>query len=490
MLRAIRLRGFKAFRDSGPIDIRPLTVLAGANSGGKSTIIQSLLLLKQSVGLSSVGVADDLILDGRYVQTDRISTIAFGQPPANQARIGIDLTIETRIPSNSVPRYFPNLSETPSVGDHGKLEDHRLTSKLAVDFAERRDRRGYVKVAATAFELTSEIHEVEGPRLRIDYVAGRYVPRMTGSGLDRPSLAGRKISGIAGVGFIPSHLALERDSKRTGGGPDIQPLPAIFASPLQDLRNDLTEHLKYLGPLREQPRRAYLHSGSGRVELGDRGENAAQILWLDRSRMVRYPSGSPFDSEEREVPLLDAVNRAFESLGIEQPLTVNSVRSVLYQINLGLRGNPSKRATISEVGFGVSQLLPIVLLALRSTPRDLLLFEQPEIHLHPRLQANLADFLVLVASSGRRVIVETHSDHLINRLRRRAAEDEAGRLQDLVSILFVRAGAPGAGALVEPLTVDQYGGIANWPPDFLPEASLEAEAIVKAAVAKRLRAAG
>ena len=157
---------------------------------------------------------------------------------------------------------------------------------------------------------------------------------------------------------------------------------------------------------------------------------------------------------------------------------------------MGLRGNPSKRATISEVGFGVSQLLPIVLLALRSTPRDLLLFEQPEIHLHPRLQANLADFLVLVASSGRRVIVETHSDHLINRLRRRAAEDEAGRLQDLVSILFVRAGAPGAGALVEPLTVDQYGGIANWPPDFLPEASLEAEAIVKAAVAKRLRAAG
>ena len=81
--------------------------------------------------------------------------------------------------------------------------------------------------------------------------------------------------------------------------------------------------------------------------------------------------------------------------------------------------------------------------------------------------------------------METHSDYLINRLRRRIAEDPTDELREKVSILFVRPPHNGEGAIVEPLRVDTYGVIENWPPDFLPESADEAEAIFRAGLKKR-----
>ena len=97
-----------------------------------------------------------------------------------------------------------------------------------------------------------------------------------------------------------------------------------------------------------------------------------------------------------------------------QPVDVKSEKSIVYQILFRLRGNDSKKAvTIADVGFGVSQLLPILVLGLRSDESAILMLEQPEIHLHPKSQANLADFLLTLIEQGKRVIVETHSDHFM-----------------------------------------------------------------------------
>ena len=121
---------------------------------------------------------------------------------------------------------------------------------------------------------------------------------------------------------------------------------------------------------------------------------------------------------------MEAVNNAFINIGMLEPVDVKSEKSIMYQILFRLGGSKTREAvTIADVGFGVSQLLPILVLGIRSDESSLLLLEQPEIHLHPKLQANLADFLLTLAEQGRRLIVETHSDHFINRLRRRIAED-------------------------------------------------------------------
>ena len=111
--------------------------------------------------------------------------------------------------------------------------------------------------------------------------------------------------------------------------------------------------------------------------------------------------------------------------------------------------------------------------------------KQPEIHLHPKLQANLADFFLRLAKSGKRILVETHSDHFINRLRRRIAEDPDDKLKEMVNILFVHSSKNGQSSIVEQLKINSYGVVENWPPDFLPEGADESAAIFKAGLEKR-----
>jgi predicted ATPase len=173
-------------------------------------------------------------------------------------------------------------------------------------------------------------------------------------------------------------------------------------------------------------------------------------------------------------------------LGVTHTLDVRSWEALSYQVLAGLgRG---KDVTIADLGFGVSQLLPILVLCLQAEAGSLLIFEQPEIHLHPRIQANLADFFLGAAQLNRGcILIETHSDHFINRLRRRIAEDTTDTLRDLVGVHFVRGRAGGRGASIEQLQVDRYGAIENWPPDFLPEAADEAGAILRAAIGKRAK---
>jgi len=252
------------------------------------------------------------------------------------------------------------------------------------------------------------------------------------------------------------------------------------------LRAEIGSNIKYLGPLREEPRRAYLHSGSPFPEIGKKGEYAAQILWLEKDKEVSFIRGN--NKELVNSTLIEAVAEVFVDLGVVEPIDVSSTKRLIYQVLFGIGGAASrKQVTIADVGFGMSQLLPIVVMGLRSAEQSILIFEQPEIHLHPRLQSNLADFLLNIALSGRRVIVETHSDYLINRLRRRIAEDESDRIRDKVSVLFVRPPLEDQGAVIEPLSVDSYGVIENWPPDFLPESGDEAEAIIRASLKKRKR---
>ncbi len=131
-----------------------------------------------------------------------------------------------------------------------------------------------------------------------------------------------------------------------------------------------------------------------------------------------------------------AVNDALRWMGMQRlkvEETAEVVRADFATLSLG-----ETWVTLADVGFGVSQILPVLTTAFLSEPEGILIFEQPEIHLHPRAQARLAELIVCFARTGRRVLIETHSDHLINRLRRIVAEDLSDQLAEQVGILFVR----------------------------------------------------
>jgi predicted ATPase len=135
---------------------------------------------------------------------------------------------------------------------------------------------------------------------------------------------------------------------------------------------------------------------------------------------------------------------------------------------------------MAHVGTGVSQVLPILVLGLLSQFDDTIVIEHPELHLHPRVQSRLADFFLFLALTGRQVLVETHSEYIINRLRHRMVAPGGDEIRDSISLLF--SGTKAGVTEFEQVTVTEYGAIERWPPGFFDEGALEAEQILRAAL--------
>lgn len=143
---------------------------------------------------------------------------------------------------------------------------------------------------------------------------------------------------------------------------------------------------------------------------------------------------------------------------------------------------------ITDVGFGVSQVLPVLVQAFYCAPNSTVWMEQPEIHLHPQVQAELADvFISAIRSredgSARNVqlIIESHSEHFLNRLQRRVAEGEI--TPDDVAIYFCKR--VGGATELEPLRINLCGDIENWPENFFGDEMADLTARTVAAIGRQ-----
>ena len=143
-------------------------------------------------------------------------------------------------------------------------------------------------------------------------------------------------------------------------------------------------------------------------------------------------------------------------------------------------------AVEGPVGVGVSQVLPVILLCLLAEPGTLVILEQPELHLHPKLQQDLADFLLACTRAGRQLVIETHSEHLVNRLRYRIAADETDETHGLIRLVFAE-NEGGVTSYREP-EINPYGGLGeDWPAGFLDLTARESQDLVRQALTKRKR---
>mgnify|MGYP006168049891 FL=1 len=113
-----------------------------------------------------------------------------------------------------------------------------------------------------------------------------------------------------------------------------------------------------------------------------------------------------------------------------------------------------------------------------------LILEQPEIHLHPKMQMKLADFILSLALSGKKVIIETHSEHMINRFVRRIVEDTTGELNSLIGINFIKNSTDGS--ICETVNLSETNGIVNWPEEFFDQAAEEHQKIMNAIINKKI----
>lgn len=243
------------------------------------------------------------------------------------------------------------------------------------------------------------------------------------------------------------------------------------------------DSVRYLGPLREAPHVLY-DPGPSKLDLGVRGEYSAAVLHAQARTMVVMPT--PAGAGERR-RLSDALDFWLQEFGLAD----GAQSEDRGRMGIGLSVTPpglEREVDLTSVGVGVSQILPVILLCLLAEPGTLLVLEQPELHLHPRLEQDLADFLLACARSGRQLVIETHSEHLVNRLRYRIAKDQTASTHELIRLVFAENRA-GVTSYREP-EINAYGGIGDdWPAGFLDLSARESQELVRESLAKRKRSA-
>jgi len=257
-------------------------------------------------------------------------------------------------------------------------------------------------------------------------------------------------------------------------------------------REYFENYVRYLGPLRDEPKPLYPLEALGKpTDVGYRGEHTDAVLHLNQFRPITYLSSDRFSDKSiemspvaKEDTLREALVDWLSYMGVIDGIVTDDRGKIGHELQVRTPG-VTKFHDLTNVGVGVSQVLPIILMALLAPTGSLLIFEQPELHLHPRVQTRLADFFISLAMSGKQCLLETHSEYLIHRLRRRIAEAPGDQLTSISKLYFVERS--GDTTHCKPVDITKYGAILDWPSEFFDQSQLEAENILAAASSKRAR---
>lgn len=587
-LRRWRLQNFKSVRNA-EVEFRPLTVVVGANSAGKSTLLQSIRAASQATG--STGYLYPL--NGRGVRLGTVAEVRYRGPGNDDEPLIIGADFEVQAPrgiyregkaltSAQAAPVLATLSWEVKLGESSQQKGIAKIERLNVDLkpedpstlpktGPRLDRAWVLAIADPDAEDLAPLDEgdeaisiphyftgqfsgangnllevvdilvtggfpqdasVMRPRAEVlfetwrdlllrrsiherDEIQADLLTEMNAiEEVGRDLLAVHAAAGEAqaeyadAVRFELSTKAPETRSKidlnvassesfsdaileelAKGGVAGEVPFPHRLddlgrASALAS--SFLGAGIRYLGPLREEPRAAYADSPEGDDSyVGSKGEFTASVLQRHGGRKVSVPTPDDdglIKTPRRPIQLMTAVNRWAKFFDIGESFSVSDQGRFGIQMQVR-QTDVEGDLDLTSVGTGVSQLLPVIVICVQAPVGSLLLIEQPELHLNPKVQQQLADFLLAIAQSGRHLIVETHSEYLISRLRRRVAEDAKDTLQDTIGIYFAER-VDGA-TTFDLVQQNEYGGIDQWPENFFDQATEEEHAILSAAVKKR-----
>ena len=532
MLHALELENFKAFGERARIPFAPITLIFGENSAGKSSILQALNLLKQTResreagalllprtedGIVDLGSFPEMIFDHDLQRTlsirvettvdrrdifrtsyidrkitrirDKIAIEFSFKRPSVETEVLLDqIGIYEEGSPECIAEFRPlNPTERPKGFRRrvGFFRDSRglplPSSKLdAVKcvrltkekkywepefewYKENKDRiRQQLEESLKDLQNSNEERQEVNERLNslsagIEFLA---------QGFDLNTYISTRhegdISTVLGVhGFLPVGI-MSREANAwimeyRSLGPR-RPFQIFDAAQLvvaagRALERTL-ESLFPMGPFRRPPERWYIFRGTSPEDVGYRGDLLPDLLFRD-SKLVKE------------------ADKWLKQLEIGYKLKVESVgdRSRdLFEVRLidtRRKGKKDIDIALPDVGFGISQLLPFVVQSLVSE-KQIISIEQPEVHVHPRLQADLGDLLAaaIKKENPNQFIIETHSEHLILRLQRLVRKQQI-KPED-VSVIYVSRGPEGARA--ERLRLDEEGDfIDEWPGGFFLE---------------------
>lgn len=447
MLTELSLKNFKAWKEIDKMRLAPITGLFGTNSSGKSSILQFLLMLKQTAE------ADDrkLVLD-------------FGDENSKV-----------------------NLGSFKDV-----IYDHDESNTLSFEFAWKLLKKLILKDTLKPNETLPAVDKLRF-NSDINWNSKNLSVKNMKYYLDDNTSFGMKSKSDKSKDYDLDSSGFSFVRKKQRAWP--LPSPVKFygfpdqvnsyyqnAGFLSDLQLELVQMLKrvhYLGPLREFPKRYYTSKGTTPSDMGTKGEFVVDAILASREK-GKYIS--PGHKKTRKT-LEERIAYWLKELGLIHSFKVEPIGSSLYEVKVK-RGPQSSEVLITDVGFGVSQILPVLVMCYYVPEGSTILLEQPEIHLHPSVQMGLADVFIDVAKNRSiQIILESHSEHLLYRLQRRLAE-EALDGED-IALYFCDTGT--AGTRLNQLDINLLGEILNWPVDFFGDQFGEVAARQKAQLERQMK---
>ena len=244
-----------------------------------------------------------------------------------------------------------------------------------------------------------------------------------------------------------------------------------------------TSKIRYLGPLRADPQTAQKFAPSSELDdVGAKGEYAAAVYDANQNAPIRWYN--PLTEKTESAVLKVALDTWVSYLGVADKVMIQMAgqSGVSWQV-VHIEGH--KALPLTAVGVGVSQLLPILVMGLLAPSNTLLLVEQPELHLHPTVQARLGDFFIGLTKCDKQCLIETHSENLVSQLRYHIVQN-GGQENSNSLIYFVDQDKQGA-TRFNPIDISPKGNILNWPDGFFDESMLQEDRITAASLKKKTR---
>jgi len=418
-ISSLVIEGFKSLAERTEIEIRPLTLLAGANSSGKSSALQPLLLLKQT--LEAQFDPGPLLLDGPNANFDEASQLfsKFRGRTLEDRTFLIEVTssIESKCSITfylggeygfdvcKIDSIFPDTSRWSSLNLEIDINEEELISRLPSEFVEVTERN-----------------------------TGTLLPREA-----EPSTFEWKI--IKDRFLLKAGYVAETEDEPVIMYPDHYP---VIESP--------AKNLIHVPGLRTNSSRSYKKTAVGNRFPGTFDDYVASVIHSWQR-----------ESDKR----LEKLVRQLQHMGLTGGVEADRINDTQVELRVEQQpvgsGSEGRMINVADVGIGVSQVLPVLVACLVADEGQLVYLEQPEIHLHPRAQTRLADALVKAANRGVRVVVETHSQLLLLALQTRIAEDEID--PERVMLHWFSRRDDGV-TEVSSRVPDDKGAFGDWPEDF------------------------
>lgn len=436
----LSVEGFKSHFQESRIEFPGLTILCGANSSGKSSAMQPLLLLKQTFDSLPYDYGP-LRLDGPNVFFNHVDQMLATRPGLKAPRIVLQLGYRVW------PMRWTEVQ--PGIAEHTR--DPMVEGQTRIEFTA--DRPG-VKLAKTTYTRDGESLVLEA---------------------NTPSGA-LPAAFRTGLVAYPAEWTATRELRRTGsllqlssGQPEEEPVL---------LQRELRQ-LLHLSGLRGQPERHY-----PRVQLETQGMHAQGLFHIQAPSWVAHWTA-------HDKPQLERFQAALGQLGLTWKVQARQRDAASIEIMVGRSPRPQQGGAhdlvnIADVGFGVSQSLPVAVALVGGQPGQLIYIEQPEIHLHPRAHAAMADLIADAVNRSCKVVIETHSDTLLRRVQTLIARGTLAR-EKVIAHWFSRGGR--GETKITTVVPEVDGSLGEWPEDF-SEVDEEIDRDYADAAFARLKAVG